>query len=317
MRGGSDDATNGFYQALVEARVPFAFVDERLLDPAAIDRYRVIVLPNIAALSDAQCAALRGYVRRGGAIVATHETALYDEWGNRRKNFGLADLFGCDYAGRVDQRVANSYLSVRGPHPLTVGLDDTPRIMAGTKLVHVRPHDPRMRAAFTSVPSYPDLPMEKVYTATRSTDVPMVFARTVGKGRVVYFPFDLDRTFWENSTGDHLTVLRNAVAWAANASEPMTVSGPGLLDVAYWRQRDSVAAHLVNLTNPMAMRGYMREVIPAGPYQVNLQLPPGARPAAVRLLEAERDAVYRREGDRLIVEVPQIKLHEVVAVDFT
>ncbi len=315
LRGGQDDASNGFYQALIEARVPFAFVDERLLDAEAIDRYRVIVLPNIAALSDAQCAALRGYVRRGGAIVATHESSLCDEWGKRRANFGLADLFGCDYAGRVDPRVHNSYLSVRGPHPLTIGLDDTPRIMAGTRQVHVRPHDPRMAAAFTSVPSYPDLPMEKVYTATRTTDVPMVYARTVGKGRVVYFPFDLDRTFWENSTGDHLAVLRNAVAWAADASQPMTVEGPGLLDVAYWRQRDSVAAHLVNLTNPMAMRGYMREVLPAGPYRVTLQLPPGARPTAVRLLEAERDAPYRRDGNRLIVDVPQVKLHEVVAVD--
>ena len=65
----------------------------------------------------------------------------------------------------------------------------------------------------------------------------------------------------------------------------------------------------------MAMRGYMREVLPAGPYQVSLQLPRGATSRRVRLLEAERDATFRREGDRLIVEVPQIKIHEVVAVD--
>lgn len=316
LRGGSDDATNGFYQALVEARVPFAFVDERLLDPQAIDRYKVIVLPNIASLSDAQCAALRGYVQRGGAIVATHETALYDEWGKRRANFGLADLFGCDFAGKVDQRVQNSYLTVRGPGPLTVGLDDTPRVIAGTKRVHVRPHDPRAPAAFTLVPSYPDLPMEKVFTATKATDEPMIYARRVGKGRVVYFPFDLDRTFWENSTGDHLTILRNAVAWASDGTQPMDVSGPGFLDIAYWRQRTSLAAHLVNLTNPMAMRGYMREVLPAGPYRVSLALPRGTRPKRVRLLEAERDAPFRMEGDRLIVDVPQVRLHEVVAVDF-
>ncbi len=315
LRGSSDDATNGFYQALVEARVPFAFVDERLLEPEAIDRYKVIVLPNIAALSTAQCEALRGYVARGGAIVATYETALYDEWGKRRANFGLADLFGCDFDGTIDRRVQNSYLTVRGPGPLTVGLDDTPRIIAGTKRVHVRPRGASLPAAFTLVPSYPDLPMEKVYTATRTTDEPMVYARRFGKGRVVYFPFDLDRTFWENSTGDHLALLRNAVVWAADGPQPMAVTGPGLLDISYWRQRGSLAAHLVNLTNPMAMRGYMREVLPAGPYQVTLQLPRGTTPRRVRLLEAERDATFRREGDRLIVEVPQIKIHEVVAVD--
>lgn len=316
LRGGTDDATNGFYQALVESRVPFAFVDERLLEPDAIDRYRVIVLPNIAALSDAQCAAITDYVRRGGAIVATHETSLYDEWGQRRRNFGLAELFGCDFAGKVDQRVQNSYLTIRGPNAFTAGLDDTPRIMGGTKLVHVRPRGGGVAPAFTLVPSYPDLPMEKVYTDVLETDVPMIYARKFGRGRVVYFPFDLDRAFWENSAADHLAVLRNAVQWAADRPQPMTVDGPGLLDISYWRQSGSVAAHLVNLTNPMAMRGYMREILPAGPYQVSLQLPEGRRPARVRLLEAEADASFRQEGDRVIVDVPQVKLHEVVAVDF-
>jgi type 1 glutamine amidotransferase len=317
LRHGSDDAVNGFYQALVESRIPFNFVDERLLDPAGVDRYRVIVLPNIAALSDEQCAALRAYVERGGALVATHESALYDEWGKQRDNFGLADLFGCDFAGTVEQRVQNSYLTVRGPGPLTVGVDDTPRIMAGTRRVHVRPRAGALAgpAAFTLVPSYPDLPMEKVYPDTRETDEPMVFARQVGRGRVVYFPFDLDQTFWENSTGDHLALLRNAVLWAAGSDQPLTVSGPGMVDVAYWAQDGSVAAHLVNLNNPMAMRGYMREIIAAGPYTVSLVLPEGRRPARVRLLEAETEASFRQEGGRLIVEVPQIHLHEVVAVD--
>jgi type 1 glutamine amidotransferase len=273
-------------------------------------------MPNIAALSNEQCAALRGYVQRGGAIVATHETALYDEWGKRRDNFGLADLFGCDFAGRVDQRVQNSYLTVRGLNPLTQGLDDTPRIMAGTKLVHVRSRDPKMTAAFTLVPSYPDLPMEKVYSDKWTTDVPMVFARCVGRGRVVYFPFDLDRCFWENSAADHLMLLRNAVQWAMDGQQPMTVEGPGLLDISYWRQRRSLAAHLVNLTNPMAMRGYMREVLPAGPYRVTLELPPSVTPRRVRLLEAETEVPFERTDSHITVTVPQVRLHEVVAVDF-
>ena len=59
----------------------------------------------------------------------------------------------------------------------------------------------------------------------------------------------------------------------------------------------------------------MREVLPAGPYEVALRLPPGATPARVRLLEAEQDARFSRDRDRLIVEVPRVALHEVVAVD--
>ena len=52
-----EDHTLGMYHALVEARIPFEMVHDRLLDAAHVDRFKLLILPNIAALSDAQCAA--------------------------------------------------------------------------------------------------------------------------------------------------------------------------------------------------------------------------------------------------------------------
>ena len=85
------------YQALIDARMPFEMVHDRMLDAERIGRFKLLLLPNIAALSDAQCGQLRDYVRKGGSIVATYETSLYDEWGKRRADFGLADLFGVSF----------------------------------------------------------------------------------------------------------------------------------------------------------------------------------------------------------------------------
>ena len=76
-----------------------------------------------------------------------------------------------------------------------------------------------------------------------------------------------------------------------------------------------MTAHLVNLTNPMAMKGYMREILPMGPYSVSLDLPPGRAAKAVRLLEADVPATTRMEAGRLVVDVPRIEVHEVIAVD--
>jgi hypothetical protein len=59
----------------------------------------------------------------------------------------------------------------------------------------------------------------------------------------------------------------------------------------------------------------MHETTPIGPFVVSLQLPPGARAKRVRLLEAEQEAKVRRDGDRLIIDVPRLRLHEIVAVD--
>jgi hypothetical protein len=273
----------------------------------------VLVLPDIAALSDKQCQQIRDYVMAGGRIVATGETSLYDELGKRRANFGLADLFGCDYV-KTDNGVKNSYLTPRHPHMLTKGLEDAPRIIAATQQITVRPHDSG-KQPLTLVPSYPDLPMERVYTMVEQTDTPMVFCRQIAKGRVVYFPMDLDRTFWEVLAADHMLLLKNAVEWAADEPSPMTVKGPGLVDVSCWRQKNSLAAHVVNMNNPMMMKGPYREMIPAGPYTVSLRIPPGAKVGTVKLLEGGAVPKTSRDGNWLVVEVPRIRLHEVVAVD--
>ena len=141
-RAKVEDHALGYYHALIEARIPFEMAHDGLLDAAHIDQFKALILPNIAALSDAQCRQLREYVARGGAIVATHETSLYNERGVRRADFGLADLFGASYDGAVDARMQNSYLRLEGEpgrrHPILAGLHDAERIINGVARVHTR-----------------------------------------------------------------------------------------------------------------------------------------------------------------------------------
>ncbi len=44
------------YQALIEARIPFEMVHDRLLDATHLSPLKTLILPNIAALSDALAA---------------------------------------------------------------------------------------------------------------------------------------------------------------------------------------------------------------------------------------------------------------------
>jgi hypothetical protein len=316
-----EDHTLGFYQALVEARIPFEMVHDRLLDPERLRNLRVLVLPNIAALSDAQCAQLREFVRAGGGLVATFETSLYNEWGARRKDFGLGALFGAHYAGENEGPMRNSYLHLeRGSgtdrtHPLLTGMEGMERIINGVNRVKVEPNGGSLTPPLTLVPSYPDLPMEKVYPRQPRTDIPGVFAREFEKGRVVYFPWDIDRTFWEILAAEHGLLLRNAVDWAAAEARPVEVDGPGLFDVTVWRQESSITVHLVNLTNPMAMKGPYREFIPVGPIRVKFRLPAGTRPRKVQLLVSGTAARSRVENGQVDLTIPSITSHEVVAVD--
>jgi hypothetical protein len=314
-----EDNINGWYQALIEARIPFELVHDRLLDAAHINQFKTLILPNLAALSDAQCDQLRAFVKNGGSVVATYETSLCDEWGVRRKDFGLADLFGVGWSGRTEGPMQNSYLRLehdpaRG-HQLLRGLEDAPRIVNGVWRLEVEPREKFAQVPLTLIPSYPDLPMEKVYPRVEKTDIAEVFLRESGKGRVVYFPWDIDRTFGEVLCVDHFKLLRNAVEWATDEEPPVSVSGVGVLDVTAWRQKNSMTVHLVNLTNPMMMKGPLRELIPVSEQQVRLRLPDGAQVSKVHLLAADTKPRFTQHGRELHVVVPSILDHEVVAVD--
>jgi hypothetical protein len=321
----TEDHLNGWYQALIEARIPFELVHEGLLDAAHVNQYRTLILPNVVALSDAQCTQIREFVERGGSVIATHETSLNDELGMRRKNFGLADLFGVNFAGRIEPRMQNAYLRLEHEatqhHSLLKGLEDAPRIIHGVSRIEVEPREKFPPMPLTLIPSYPDLPMEKVFPRVEKTDTAQVFLREFGgadgksRGRVVYFPWDIDRTFWEVLAVDHFKLLRNAAEWATNEEPPVTVAGPGILDVTVWQQKSSLTVHLVNLTNPMLMKGPVRELIPIGEQKVRIRLPDGASLKKVHLLAAEKTPHVQRDGSHLTVTVPSILDHEVVAID--
>jgi hypothetical protein len=321
-RAKVEDHTLGFYQALVEARIPFEMVHDRLLDAEHIGSFKTLILPNIAALSDAQCDQLRAFVAGGGSLVATYETSLYDEWGQQRANFGLADLFGVRFTGEREGPMQNSYLRLEGDpqkgerHPLLAGLEKAPRIINGVNRLLVEPEEPVSNPPLTLIPSYPDLPMEEVYPRQDHTGIPQVFLRQVGEGRIVYFPWDIDRTFWEVFCVDHGKLLANAVAWATNEEPTVTVSGPGVLDIAVWQQAHSLTVHLVNLTNPMMMKGPIRELVPVGEQTVQIRLPAGRSPGQVHLLRSGGTPVVAHADGVLTVTVPSIRDIEVVAVDF-
>lgn len=313
-----EDPILGVCQALFEARIPFEMVHDHLLDKAHLDPFKLLILPNIAALSDAQCAALRAFVEHGGSLVATYETSLYNALGESRDNFGLADLFGVDYAGKVEGPLKNTYCELipgTSAQSLLVGFENAGRIIHGPYRVHIKKNAPDGVYPLTLIPAYPDLPMEEVYPRHTHTGIPAVICRQVGAGRCVYFPWDLARTFWEVLNHDHALLLKNAVIWALDEKLPVVVKGPGMLDVTLWQQKDSVTVHLVNMTNPMMMRGAFREILPVGPQVVRLSLPSQTRVKLVRLLKADVTPEWHMADGRITITVPEIHDHEVIALE--
>ena len=169
----------------------------------------------------------------------------------------------------------------------------------------------------TLIPTYPDLPMEDVYPRVAHTDTREIYLRDLGRSRVVYIPWDIDRTFWDVMSVDHGRLLRNAVAWAANEAPPVEVTGPGLLDVT------DLAAARVDDGAPRQPHQPDDDERPAArgdsgrrPSASSSACPPGTRAKKVQLLTAGTSPRVDEAGGVLTVTVPSVDVHEVIAIDF-
>ena len=76
-----------------------------------------------------------------------------------------------------------------------------------------------------------------------------------------------------------------------------------------------MTVHLVNLTNPMLMRGAFRELIPLGEQRVRIRLPEGSRVAGARLLRRDVPVDPQVSDGVAEVVVSGITDHEVLALD--
>ena len=314
----AEDHSKGMYHALIEARVPFEMVHEQYLDAGHIDHFKLLILPNIAALSESQCQQIRNYVDRGGSIMATFETSLYNEKGEKRNDFGLNDLLGVSFNGEIEGPMKNSYLRFAREngqyHPILADLENTTRIINGVYRLGIQANR-EFPSPLTLIPSYPDLPMEHVYPREPETDIREIYLRETGQSRIVYFPWDIDRTFWELLRVDHGMLIRNAVRWAMNEEQPVTVTGAGILDITIWEQKQSMTVHLVNLTNPMMLKGPYRELIPLSEQEVKIQVPAGKKVLGAHLLVSGITPEFKIIDGNVELVVSNILDHEVIALD--
>ena len=70
----------GAYSALMRSGLPVVTLHRPRFEEE-LDGFRVLVLANVALMSDAQVEAVRRFVREGGGLIATHETSICDERG--------------------------------------------------------------------------------------------------------------------------------------------------------------------------------------------------------------------------------------------
>ena len=214
------------------------------LNVEGLSQYKVVIFDNVACLSESQCDAIRRYVENGGTIIAMMETSLYDEWGNRRENFELADLFGVDYKSTEESGVTrvlvphDDKLKQQFGHFITF-------IARGTRVALRDGTDAEFLMARSPLASVNLLTLK---VDSFDSDEPDIVRRRVGKGTVIYSATDLGDGYQlhkRRRVADLLTALERETA------QPLIefdAPARGVEARALWKDDNTIIVHIVNVT---------------------------------------------------------------------
>ena len=317
----------GMFRACMESHLPLDFISDLTLEQDnALEQYKVLALPDAACLSEKALANIRRFVQNGGGLVATQNSSLFDQDGNQRGDFGLADLFQAhfkgveDHTGRwpqfpntADFQVVNHTIT---DDPVIKGMYDRHRdqlnYIGWTAVVEA---DPAAQVIAHYSPYVNWLPKYEIKR-------PFILASPSGKGRVVYFAAAIDQAYFVSPYQCERPLMTNAIRWAAGECRPpVEVKAPMCVQAAFYEQQGGsrTVVHLLNELNTTGGRALpdmdpsMREeVVPLCGIKVLF------RDKSIKniKLQPEGDELKLNITDEgLEVVVPQLKLHSMVVAD--
>lgn len=264
----------GAFRAVLESHLPVRLLTEADLEDAALGGVRVLLMPDVACLSDRAAEVVTRFVKAGGGLVATCETSHFDADYRRRDDFALGDLFRARYVGSstVTQRTEALQLSLGAPHAIT----DDPQILASQSNAWRNPsgpppdRGPLPLIASSAVVNARDGASELVSFQPAepkpgSAPHPALLVSTCGKGRVAYFAAGVDMAMFFYPDGYQRRLLANALRWAAgDVAPPAEVSGPLMLLTTFRRQpaERCVVVHLLNHASSWGLHSIYQKLAP-------------------------------------------------------
>lgn len=345
FRHGSDveaytECFRGWHEALLNGQVLFDMGTDGTLSGDTLAPYKLLILPDISCLSDAQAAVIREYVRAGGGLVASFSSSLFDEEGRQRPDFALGDVLGVSYAAGADtaytlrkNNPANRdqyFMSLDTPHPFFKDI-----LVPGEKMTCPAPVvQVHAKGSVQGIGRFTIHHQDDTFEGRgdavsgrgvpEQTDHPVIVTNRFGRGRAVYLSSKFAASYKIHGHPLLHRLMCRAVCWAGGRA-PVEVVSPPCIEVNAFRQdaHSRLVVHLVNYQS-VPRRGRLtgriplvEHILPVHDLEVRIQLPAGRQATKVYLAPREKALKWERSGRGrgVRVTVPEIGIHTMVVVE--
>jgi hypothetical protein len=289
----------GWFVALQEAHMPFDVLPADALSRDLLERFTVVVLPDVVTLSAEQDAVIEAYIRDGGHVVASGGAGLE----------GSEDVAVWSGAARVirvetaDSELLSSYVKADD----AAGVEGAALIPRHGRAYTVQWHGDS-RPFLPVIERAPFGPPEKAYGHVAGSSTAAA-TRLVGAGSVTQLAWTVGASYSEFG----LTRIRDAATARVRevmAADMIDVDGPEQIEVILGRSAAGLVIHLLNHSGQR--RNGQGPVVPIR--DVRVRVPGVGADAVADALVAPAALTVANDGDDLVLCVAEVGALEVLVV---
>lgn len=319
--GTTDARTSslGAFSACLFNNIQVSSISEFALDnPELLSKYRVLYLANIPYLNSERIKNIRNYVKKGGNLIVSYASTLFDDNGNRQSHFDLEELIKVQPfkpKGKTGDIVNNYHSMTGGPNDLyllaTKEGNDLFNEKWQNKLFPMWLYEP------VEVLPGGEVLMDIVTGHDKQPILPGVVISNHGKGRVIYYASAIESLY--NSDGPDLLdeLIVKLVYTVADEPVPYTLDAPASLISNLMKKENHMVLHLTNWTGNKFEKPLRNEyyLAPVENVKLLIRIPDNKKISSVSTL-VKADFKKEVRGQTLKVFLPRVEAYQAVIVKF-
>lgn len=305
-RFGSE--VRGVETVMMENHIPHDFILDDQISKERLEKYNLVILPNVRCMSKKEMELLKNYVDHGGNLLATYATSLYDTNGKERQDYGLAQLFGVHYTGKKQNTRKDNYQYILNKkHPIVEADSANTELLFNAGYTALCKPTQNAEVICTLVPTIYNQPPDKSWVEKFSTEFPTIVQHHFGKGKVLYFANQPDVLSYENGHPDPRNMLLRGIRHLAGNSIPIESTAPSSVHIGLTKSLIEPGQFILSLVNTTSgpVRP-IRELIPVHDIQVKVRLE-GKSVDKYNVLRSQGDCRIKTNGHYLDLHLNKLK----------
>ena len=294
----------GWEEALLSKHIPYGIIPSDAIGRLS-ERFRALILPQMACVSKDELGLICDYVRNGGVVIAS------GGFGTDCDDPRLDELMGVKHCGCErnftwkDGKLVQSYGVISKANPFHIDLGEASLFPLDGYAFEFESKGALIAAEYME--GFRVFPEGLSYPEPEIRDIrhPLISVNHYGKGSFVYMGWSAGRELHETGVSDILAIMTSIVR-SYIPDETISIFAPESLWVFQRRQGKRVNLHLINTTGRSR---FIREVIPA--HDISIKLPPSLCGAECYAVKLGRKISPDSSG---MLRVPVIDDYELISI---